>query len=374
MNRNLRLLTVFPLLIIALIAMSTSKNEAEKVIIGYVGGYRGLVDVSRIAPKKLTHINYAFINVKNNRAFINRPETDTVNLRKLVSLKTQNPKLKVLISIGGWAWSENFSDASLTDTARIGFAKSAVEIARKFNLDGLDIDWEYPGIAGEEGNVFRPEDKTNFTLLMAALRDELNKLESETGSKKLLTIAVGGFNNYITHTEMDKVQAYLDFINLMTYDFYPGDGVAVHHTNLYNSEKYKGNSADAAFNAFNKAGVPANKLVMGIAFYGRMIKLKGEAKNGLADSVQSMSYGKGFTFIRDSLINKKGFKHYVDKSAKAPYIFNSETKEFMTFDDEKSVMEKCRYVKKNQMAGVMFWEHDSDLKGYLLDQINKDIK
>lgn len=374
MKRNLKFLTIFPVFIIALMIMAASKSETEKVIIGYVGGYRGLVDVSLIAPKKLTHINYAFINVKNNRAFINRPATDTVNLRNLVALKTQNPKLKVLISIGGWAWSENFSDAALTDTARIAFARSAVNIARTYKLDGVDVDWEYPGIPGEQGNVYRPEDKKNFTLLMSALRDELNKLEGETGSKKLLTIAVGGFNNYIKHTEMDKVQSYLDFVNLMTYDFYPGNGVAVHHTNLYDSDQYKGNSGDAVFKAFVKAGVPANKLVMGIAFYGRMIKLKDAAQIGIADSVQSQGYGKGYTFIRDSLINKKGFKHYVDKSAKASYIFNSETKEFMTFDDEKSVMEKCKYVKKNQMGGVMYWEHDSDLKGYLLDQINKDIR
>ena len=123
MKRNLRLLTVFPLLIMVLMVMSTSKDKSEKVIIGYVSGYRGLVDVTLISPKKLSHINYAFINVKNSREFINRPETDTVNPRNLVSLKTQNPKLKVLISIGGWAWSENFSDAALTDTARVGLQK-----------------------------------------------------------------------------------------------------------------------------------------------------------------------------------------------------------------------------------------------------------
>ena len=373
MKPYLRFLVFLPVLIIALMVMSVSKQETDKVVIGYVGGYRGLVDVSLIAPEKLTHINYAFINVALNRAFINRPATDTVNLRNLVDLKKRNPKLKVLISIGGWAWSENFSDAALTDTARVGFAKSAVEIARKFKLDGLDIDWEYPGISGEQGNVFRPEDKANFTLLMAALRVELNQLEKETGTKKLLTIAAGGFDNYIQHTEMDKVQAYLDFVNLMTYDFYPGNGIAVHHTNLYSSEKYQGNSADAVFKAFRKAGVPADKLVMGIAFYGRMIKLKGPVTDGLADSVQSMSYGKGYTFIRDSLINKKGFKFFFVKAAKAPYIFNSETKEFMTFDNERSVAEKCKYVKKNKMRGVMYWEHDSDLKGYLLDQINKRL-
>ncbi|MBC6112079.1 glycoside hydrolase family 18 protein [Pedobacter fastidiosus] len=359
---------------IALMALRSENLPKTKVVIGYVGGYKGLVDVSKIAAEKLTHINYAFVNVKNNRAFLNREATDTLNLQNLNKLKQINPNLKILISIGGWSWSENFSDAALSDTSRKAFAQSAVAIIEKFNLDGVDIDWEYPAISGEEGNIYRPEDKQNFTLMLKELRLELDSLEQNHKTKKLLTVAVGGFTNFIRHTEMAQAQKYLDFVNLMTYDFYNGD-FAGHHTNLYNSKKHPAeNYADKTFKEFLSAGVPANKLVMGIAFYSRSFILKGNSIKGLGDSVLSSRYGKGYTFIKDSLINQKGFKAYHDKEAKASYIFNPTTREYMTYDDEKSVQKKCEYVIKNKMGGVMFWEYDSDLNGYLLNQINKTLK
>ncbi len=357
-----------------LLAMRTDRAAKNKVVIGYVGGYKGLVDVSKISAEKLTHINYAFIDVKNNRAYLHREATDTTNLQQLNLLKGKNPSLKILISIGGWAWSENFSDAALSDTSRKAFAASAVKIIEKYKLDGVDVDWEYPAIAGEEGNVFRPEDKQNFTLLLKELRLELDTLEKQERSKKLLTIAVGGFTNFINHTEMDKAQQYLDFVNLMTYDFYHGQQ-AGHHTNLYNSKTHPAdNYADKTFREFVAAGVPPAKLVMGVAFYSRAFTLKTSATKGLGDSVLSSRYGKGYTFIKDSLINQKGFTKYYDKEAKAPYIYNAATQEYMTFDDEQSVKEKCAYVLKNGMGGVMFWEYDSDLNGYLLNQINKSLK
>ena len=346
----------------------------KKVIIGYVGGYKGLADLSKIDANKLTHINYAFINVKNSRAFLNREATDTINFQNLNKLKKINPDIKILISIGGWSWSENFSDAALSDTSRKAFAASAVKIIEKYDLDGVDVDWEYPGISGEEGNVYRPEDKENFTLMLKELRLELDTLEKSRNAKKLLTIAVGGFTNFIKHTEMDKVQQYLDYVNLMTYDFYSAT-IAWHHTNLYPPKKVPSDhSADKTFKEFLAAGVPANKLVMGIAFYSRAFTLKTNSINVLGDSVLSGRYGKGYTFIKDSLVNKYGFVAYWDKDAKAPYIFNKTTKEYMTYDNEESVKEKCRYVLKNDMGGVMFWEYTSDMNDYLLDQINKTLK
>lgn len=374
MKRVLKLFICAGLAVGLLLGMQADHLTKKKVVIGYVGGYRGLVDVRKISAEKLTHINYAFVDVKNNRAFLHREATDTVNFQQLNQLKLKNPDLKILISIGGWAWSENFSDAALSDTSRKAFAESAVKIIEKFKLDGVDIDWEYPGIAGEEGNVFRPEDKQNFTLMLKELRLELDSLEYKYQSKKLLTIAVGGFTDFIRHTEMDKAANYLDYVNLMTYDFYNGS-FAGHHTNLYNSKSYPAQHyADKTFREFAAAGVPSEKLVMGIAFYSRSFILKEGAKNGLGDSVLSSRYGKGYTFLKDSLINQKGFKKYYDKDAKASYLYNAVSREYMTYDDERSVEAKCKYVLKNNMAGVMFWEYDSDLNGYLLNQINKSLK
>lgn len=351
-----------------------SETKAKPVVIGYVGGYKGLVNANKVSAEKLTHINYAFVDVKSNRAFLSNEKTDTINFRTLNLLKKINPALKILISIGGWSWSENFSDAVLTDTARKAFAASAVEIIRKHQLDGVDIDWEYPGRPGEEGNVYRPEDKQNFTLMFRDIRLALDTLEQQTGKEKLLTTAVGGFAAFLETSEMGKAQQYLDYVNLMTYDLYSSK-IAGHHTNLFASETNKANgSADDAVKAYIAAGVPAHKLVMGIAFYGRNFKMTDDANKGLGDQVVSQTFGKGYTFIKDSLVNKKGFKNYKDRKAKAPYLFNAETKQFITYDDEWSVKNKCKYVLKNKMAGVMFWEYDSDPKEYLLDKINATLK
>ncbi|WP_218150309.1 glycosyl hydrolase family 18 protein [Chitinophaga arvensicola] len=347
--------------------------QAKPVVIGYVGGFRGLVNTDKIAARKLTHINYAFVNVQHNRAVLTNEKTDTINLRKINELKAINPDLKILISIGGWAWSENFSDAVLTDTARKGFAASAVEIIRKYKLDGVDIDWEYPARPGEEGNVYRPEDKQNFTLMFAELRKELDKLQKETRQPKLLTTAVGGFEGFLETSEMGKAAKYLDFVNLMTYDFY-SDKNAWHHTNLYTPAGNPGaHSGDKAVKAYIAAGVPAEKLVMGIAFYGRRFKLADSTGTGLGGKIESQSFGKGYTFTKDSLINKNGFRAYRDESAKAPYLFNASTREFITYDDEWSVQHKCDYVKTHKMGGVMFWEYSSDEKEYLLDEINTTL-
>ena len=359
--------------IVLMMALAGNIYAQQKVIIGYVGGYRGLVNTSLIVPQKLTHINYAFVDIKNNRAWLHREATDTVNFRHLNELKKQNPALKILISIGGWTWSGRFSDAVLTDTARQGFAASAIAIVKKYDLDGVDIDWEYPGLPGDVGNIYRPEDKQNYTLMFAELRRQLDALQLQTGKKYALTTAAGSFKGVVDHAEMDKVAKYLDYINLMTYDF-SGGGIASHHTALYESKAYLAhNNADNAVKLFVAAGVPVSKLVMGIAFYSHSSILV-EGARGLGDSVKTNLRGFGYTAIKDSIMKIPGFKVYRDRHAKAPYLYNPTTRQFVTYDDEWSVKKKCKYAQKNKMAGVMFWEYDSDLKGYLLDEINEVLR
>ncbi len=371
---NVNKISLLFIMTVFLLAMKVPVQRP--VVIGYVTGFNGLIDPETIDATQLTHINYAFVNVKNNRAYLENGQRDIENFRRLNTLKKQNPALQILISIGGWSWSENFSDAVLTDSLRKGFAVSAVDIIRKYQLDGVDIDWEYPGIPGEEGNVYRKEDEENFTLMFKALREELMILEKETGQKKLLTTATGGFTSFLAQTDMGKAQQYLDYINLMTYDYYPNK-VAGHHTNLYESKTYPtDNSADKAIKAYMNAGVPASKIVIGLAFYGRNLKLHPAAQKGLGDTIASRvnNYGKGFTFLKDSLINQKGFIAYRDEDAKAPFMFNTETKQFISYDDEWSVANKCDYVLQHKLGGVMFWEYHSDSKGYLLNQITKSFK
>jgi chitinase len=297
----------------------------------------------------------------------------------LSELKKIKPDLKILISVGGWSWSKNFSDATLTDTSTRNFALSAVDIVSKYNLDGIDIDWEYPGMIGDS-NVYRPEDKQHYTALFKELREGLNSLSLTTRMKYYVTTAVGGSQSCIDHTEMDKVQQYSDYINIMSYDYAGGwDPISGHHTNLYvssgDSDQY---SAHRSIQAFIAAGVPATKIVIGMAFYGKGWQMESIDNNGLYRKALRSARGGGYTYLRDSLVNKNGYKEYWDAKAKAPYLFNAEKKIFISYDNERSVKEKCKYVKQHHLAGAMFWEYNNDKKEYLLkvvaDKFNYEKK
>lgn len=378
---NYRYLYIF-ILLLSPVFLSLTCNEikestpqiSKKVIIGYVPGFRGELDENQFDARKLTHINYAFVNVKDSMAWLTNLATDSINFRKLNNLKKINPDLKILISIGGWSWSENFSDAVLTESSRKKFAATSVDIVRQYDIDGVDIDWEYPGQKGQD-NIFRPEDKQNFTHMFVALRKELDQLGQETGKKYLLSSAVTGYDAFIDNTEMDKAAEPQDFINVMCYDYYTGGQIVGHHSNMYPPEDYeKNHSVQRDIDMLMKAGVPAHKLVVGIPFYGRSWIMKSAEKHGINMPRDSVARAGGYTFIKDSMMINPAFEQHWDEKAQAPYLFNPANNQLVVFDDERSVKIKCEYVKDKQLAGVMFWQYMSDPKEYLLDAVNAALK
>ena len=347
--------------------------SAAKVIIGYVPGFRGVLNTAEINPNKITHINYAFVNVKDSAAFLTNISTDTINFRKLNELKRLNPHLKIMLSIGGWSWSENFSDAVLTSTSRRKFTESCLALLERFYLDGIDIDWEYPGMKGED-NVFRPEDRQHFTLMFKELRQALDVLSTHTGRTYTLTTALPCFEGILTVTDMHEASKYLDYINLMGYDFYVSGDKAGHHANLYASESYGDeDSVDKAFNLYTAAGVSPDKLVLGVPFYGRSWIMKSDDNRGINRAVESVANGGGYTFIHDTLIHQSGFVRYWDEKAKAPYLWNAAKRQLVSYEDEESIREKCNFVKSHNMAGMMFWQYASDPREYLLDAMNTHL-
>ncbi len=341
------------------------------VVIGYVPGFNGVIDESVIKAEKLTHINYAFVNVRDSLAYLENIATDTVNFRKLNGLKKSNPQLKILISVGGWAWSDYFSDAVLTPSSRRKFAKSNADIVAKYGLDGVDIDWEYPGMIGED-NVFRSEDKENFTLMFKAIREELDALSTQTGKRYLLTTATPCFSHFHQVADMGAAQQYLDYINLMAYDFYVAGPTAGHHSNLYAAESDEHEqSGDRAFRDYIAAGVPPEKLVLGIPFYGRSWIMESSDNRGINRTIASVVRGRGYSFIKDSLMTHPDFVRHWDDRAKVPYLFNKKNNQLVSFDDEQSVQGKIDYVRERNMAGIMFWQYFSDPKEYLLETIHE---
>jgi len=166
-------------------------RPSDRVIIAYVFPQDRVIDPAEIAAEKLTHINYAFADIKGGKV-VEGFAHDAENFKVLAGLRKRHPQLRILVSVGGWTWSGAFSDMVLTPKSRAVFVESALAFVRRNDLDGFDVDWEYPGLPGN-GNPHRPEDKANFTALMAELRAALDAAGRKVGRRYLLTFAAGAF-------------------------------------------------------------------------------------------------------------------------------------------------------------------------------------
>jgi chitinase len=344
-------------------------QPAERpVVIAYVFSKNAVIEAGAIDADRLTHINYAFANIRDGLV-VEGFEHDAENFAALTSLRRDHPHLKVLVSVGGWTWSGGFSDAVLTPESRAQFIQSAVDFVRRYDLDGFDVDWEYPGQPGI-GNTYRPEDKGNFTALMIGLRAALDSEGRARHRTYVLTLAAGASPAFVAQTEMDKVQASVDFVNLMTYDFREaGSGTAGHHANLYDSPNDdRRRSADQAVKEFLAAGVPAEKLVLGVPFYGRAWGDVTPEGNGLYQpgSKPAEPIETGYGHLAAELIGRDGFVRYWDQLALAPYLWNADRRIFISYDDPESLRLKARYVREHGLAGAMFWQYNDDPGGELL--------
>lgn len=343
----------------------TEGEDPKYKIIGYLAGWKG-VDTTKIDAKKLTHINYAFANVIDGKVIEGegREKADKENLAKLNSLKKSNPKLKILISIGGWTWSKGFSDAALTEESRKIFTESAVDYLIRHNLDGLDFDWEYPAYPGDD-NIYRAEDKENFILMLKSVREALDSLGALNNTHYLSTIASAGFKEYLDVNDLGEAQKYLDFINIMSYDFIVQSwrDTTGHHANLHTNDPI-GRSVENAVNDHVAAGVPIEKLVMGIPFYGRSWSGVSPDNNGL---FQFGKGSKGFPYRElVEMMKDSSFVRHWDESSKAPFLWNEKEKIFVTFEDPESIFQKAEFIKKHKMGGAMFWEYNEDTDDHVL--------
>jgi chitinase len=365
---------LFAIAVIVAGALPRATNRAA--IIAYVFAENDLIDPTAIAADKLTHINYAFANIKDGEV-VEGFARDAENFKLLAGLRRAQPQLRVLVSVGGWTWSGGFSDAVLTTESRHRFVESAVRFVVRHDLDGFDVDWEYPGLRGLD-NPHRPEDKQNFTAAMAQLREALDAAGREQHRTYLLTFAAGAFSDFITHTELDKVQASVDFVNLMTYDFRvaEGDPISGHHANLFPSPAdAEQRSVDRAVKEFLAAGVPPSKLVVGVPFYGRGWSGVAADRNGRYQPGKPIEprMDLNYSHLASDVIGRDGFVRYWDTEAQAPYLWNAERKIFITYEDPESLGRKTQYIREHGLAGAMFWEYNSDLSGALLDALYRGL-
>ena len=370
-----RLFLISGLFCSPILLAGTTAQTPKPVIVAYVFQRNDLIQPGQITAQKLTRINYAFANLQNGR-IVNGFTNDDKNLAALVALKQENPSLTVLVSVGGWAWSGNFSDMALNKKSRNLFIESVVDFVDHNQLDGLDIDWEYPGLVGA-GNHFRPVDKQNYTLLLKELRQRFNQQEKKLHRRLYLTIATGASSEFLAHTEMGKAQKYVDTVNLMAYDYYEptDDAIAGHHAPLFtNPADPKKISGNRSVQEFEQAGVPAAKLVLGVPFYGHVWGQVSDTDHGLFQAGKPVpnafaKYGN----ITTTMLNN-GYTRYWDPIASVPYLYNPEKKIFVSYEDPESLTLKSKYVLDHKLGGMMFWDYSGDPTGALLDAIDTGLQ
>lgn len=353
---------------------SAATKVSPRRIIGYVAGS---TPVLPSAAKKLTHINYAFAHVSDgNEVILHDPEAPE-NIARLRALKAVNPDLKIIVSVGGWG-ADGFSDSALTDASRKEFANSVVEFVQKHDLDGIDLDWEYPGQPGP-GIKYRPEDKENFTLWLAAMRQELDVLsdaQGRQGSDRFTVTIASADREYFDTTEMDKLHVHLDWINIMAYDFFGSlTPVTGHHAGLGRSPHAPPTAryGEASVQQHLAVGIPPEKLVLGVPFYGRGWTEVNPANNG-----RYQTYGRYFgdfayANLAQDFIDCNGYVRYWDDQVHVPYLWNAETSTFISYEDPESLSVKANFIMENQLGGFMYWEHSHDPDQVLLDTLYQNL-
>ncbi|MBQ7461901.1 MAG: hypothetical protein IJS63_06550 [Bacteroidaceae bacterium] len=298
--------------------LSSHAGKNDAVVVAYVTSWTKVMP----DPSVMTHINYAFghVNEQFNGVRIDNEE----RLRSIVALKKQQPRLRVMLSIGGWG-SGRFSEMAASETRRLAFANDCRRLCDELGLDGIDIDWEYP-TQSSAGISASPNDTENFTLLMRDLRKAL-------GQKLWLTLASVGSAQFI---DFRSCQQYLDMVNVMAYDM---GNAPKHHSALFRSKIVGWLCASDAVEAHRKAGVPDEKIVLGMPFYGR---------------------GKSGVYMKYKDRDKRTEKEMWEGTSKAPFLADKNGELVIGFESPRSIAVKCAYIKQQGLRGAMYWEYADD--------------
>jgi len=353
----------------------------DKEIVGYYPNWQWydraqLVNPEVLFYEKYTVINYAFFRPLSDGSLQSTDSWADENLllgpmiwwpvqthdstKSLPYLCHEN-NVKLLPSIGGWNDSYNFPGIAADPVKRQHFVDECLELINTYNFDGIDMDWEYPGYAPNGGT---PEDKQNFTMLLQELRDALDARENQTGNEYILTSCFGVSQDKMEAIEWEIILPLVDMVNLMTYDFHGSwDPESNHHTPLYSPAVGDPEWCfDGAFTKLTQEfNVPAEKINVGIAFYGK----------AMANCTQLYGTHTGYdgsTFWEDegqplyyNILKKMDlFTEFWDDQVKCPYLLGNSINTFVTFDNLVSVGYKAQYVMDYNAKGVIIWEITGD--------------
>ncbi len=309
---------------------------------------------SSIPVDRITHINYAFAvpNVHGDCVMDNALTAED-NLPALQQLRQQNAGLRVLISIGGGGnLDAPFARVVESPENITAFVGKCVELMKKWGFDGLDLDWEFPK-AGQ---------KDAYTALLAEFRRQLDSNPRPGGPAYLLTIAVPAGPWALARMDLAAITPLLDWINLMTYDYYGSwSAVTGHNSPLYgSSQDPQGLSIQSTVQAYLASGVPAARLVVGVPFSGRGYRQAGPDNDGLYQAYDGV-FGKGtYEYWEIALNYLPAFERHWDDTAQVPWLYDSEQQVLISYEDPQSVQAKANFVRQNSLGGVMIWQIAGD--------------
>ncbi|RHA44352.1 glycoside hydrolase family 18 protein [Cellulomonas rhizosphaerae] len=344
------------------------------------------------------------------------------NFNQLQKLKAANPHLKVEISLGGWTKSTWFSTLASTPELRKSFVSSCIDTFIKGNLpgggwpenaggegaaaglfDGIDIDWEYPTQVAD-GNVnVGPADRHNATLLAAEFRKQLDEYGKTTGKHYLLTAALPAATSANKYFELKAISKYFDWDNVMTYDYNVASGPKASHNTLFTPDPRDPNAKNLTWNTTGTVayyllnGVPANKIVVGVPFYGQQYLRTSTKNNGLysafdntgtdsnslvVDVAPQPTYhalvDEGGYVNSAGTVGGKGYQAFWNPLAGEPYLFNPAASHpnlttgaatvptLIAFSSPKSIGERTKLVKALGLRGAMAWEISQDSNDHAL--------
>jgi len=333
----------------------------------YSTSFKGFTDTAR---ETLDVVNISFGRVSDE---------GTVDLSELKFIEEimqiRKTGTRVVLCIGGYGSScKQFSDAASTPAGRTKFAQSILDAVQQYHFDGVDIDWEYPGYeTGRDVTVDRP----NFTAMMAQIANTLKSVNPDY----LVTSAVPGGPWGVDRYDVSNLYDILDYIHLMTYDFH-SSSKAAHHTALYSSSNTaSGCSVVDTIQVYKERGADVDKLVVGVAFYGRVYTLSGTGNTekgvGSTNVIQSgnhITYTNIINKYYNDPVVKARMIYYYDTKSCAPTIYDPATNTVISFDDPNSIDAKCKYIWNYDLAGLMYWENGEDTTDILLKAINKGMK
>jgi chitinase len=374
-----------------------------KVVGVYVPNWKPTALLAQLPRGNVTHLLYAFLHIcgpgqldKDAAACAVKTDfelaTSAVDGRfnaAFARFKQRAPEVKVLASVGGWGGSDPFFHLANDPARRRTFAASAARFLGSHPaFDGIDIDWEHPGANGSANGVAlgSPADGQGYADLMLELRHALDGLSARTGRRYLLTAAINTSESMVAKVNHAQAARAMDLVFMMTYDFAGAwTPLAGHHTPFKSASAESTDSLEGAVRVLTRAGVPARKLVAGVAMYGRGFGgVAGPGANhfngvpraevfppGAAEGAVAYRELAAAWLGRDGR-GAAGWQSVFDDTTQSYGLWHEEAHRYIGYDDPRTVVRKGRYAVEQGLAGVFAWELSQD-NGDILNAMNRGV-